>query len=115
MNCFLGEKEQFEQKTVHERQLLLEQHEQALDRKNITIEQLSATVESLSAVLRGCREELQQVRGILEQKGWEAEDIRRAKDTEITILREKLQYAKKRSPSQSSRYTQSTLPTIPNC
>jgi len=70
MSCFMQEKEQYEEEACRERQRLLDQHEQALNRKNITIEQLSSTVESLSVVLRGCREELQQVRGMLEQKSW---------------------------------------------
>jgi len=115
MNCFLQEKGQYEEEACRERQRLLDLHEQAMNRKNITIEQLSATVESLSLVLRGCREELQQIRGVIEQKNWEVDDVRRAKDTEISVLKEKLQEAKKRSPSQSSWYTQSTQPTILNC
>lgn len=81
MNCFLQEKKEYEEEAFHQRQLLSEQHEQALARKNTTIEQLSSTVESLSIVLKGCREELQQMRIISEQKGWEVEDIRRVKDT----------------------------------
>lgn len=44
MNCFLQEKQQYEEEAARDRQRLLDQHDQAIGRKNTTIEQLSATV-----------------------------------------------------------------------